>query len=273
MLPGSSHRLIILAILSLSFCPIIRSLQANSPSTAIYPNDPEGLRQLLDQMRMAAKQEDHAKLQFLIREAEIPNHEEWFIKSFGEDKGGGWGESYGKTLKKDQKDFEEFLIQLSQMEGEFSVEKVDTAKRYDTLRGPLDEYIASWKKAPSTGEDKPEHLAEFVFIDGKFRWNSTAHYFPFQTLKTGRIVMGKLVKNAPPVYPEEARRKSIQGTVVLNVILRKDGSVLVQNVAEGDPILSPAAIEAVKHWRYAPTLLNGQPIDLQTKISVVFALN
>jgi protein TonB len=54
--------------------------------------------------------------------------------------------------------------------------------------------------------------------------------------------------------------------------LLKDGSVTVQNVAVGDPILSPAAIEAVRQWRYEPTMLNGEPIEVETKISVVFTL-
>ena len=61
--------------------------------------------------------------------------------------------------------------------------------------------------------------------------------------------------------------------MILNVIVQKDGSVTVQNVAEGDPILSPAAIEAVQQWRYEPNLLNGQRIEVQTQINVVFTLN
>ena len=110
------------------------------------------------------------------------------------------------------------------------------------------------------------------FVERKFRWDSTARYFPFQKPNTGSFVPAKLTKRVSPEYPEVARQKAIQGTVVLNVVLRKDGSVTVQNVAEGDPLLSPAAIEAVKQWRYTPTVLNGQPVEVQTKISVVFTL-
>jgi len=86
-------------------------------------------------------------------------------------------------------------------------------------------------------------------------------------------VPAKLIKRVPPEYPKEAREKAIQGTVVLHVTIRKDGSVTVQNVAEGDPILSPAAINAVRQWRYEPTLLNGQAIEVQTTISVAFTLS
>jgi protein TonB len=60
--------------------------------------------------------------------------------------------------------------------------------------------------------------------------------------------------------------------VKLQVIVCKDGSVTVQNVLEGDPLLSPAAIQAVRQWRYEPTLLDGESIDMQTTIEVAFTL-
>lgn len=97
-------------------------------------------------------------------------------------------------------------------------------------------------------------------------------YFPFQKPKTASIVPAKLIKKVQPVYPAEAQEKGIEGTVKLQVILRKDGSVTIQNVLEGDPILTPAAIEAVRQWRYEPWQLNGQAIEMQTTIDVVFSL-
>jgi protein TonB len=85
-------------------------------------------------------------------------------------------------------------------------------------------------------------------------------------------VPGKLISKVEPVYPTEARGMRIQGTVALNVIVRKDGTVTVQNVAGGHPLLAPAAVEAVQQWRYESTTINGEPVDVQTKIYVVFAL-
>jgi protein TonB len=85
-------------------------------------------------------------------------------------------------------------------------------------------------------------------------------------------VPAKLVKKVQPEYPAEAREKRIEGNVKLQVIVRRDGTVTVQNVVEGDPALSPAAIEAVRQWRCEPWQLNGQPIELQTTIDVVFLL-
>lgn len=81
-----------------------------------------------------------------------------------------------------------------------------------------------------------------------------------------------MVKKVQPEYPAEARQNNIQGTVKIQVIIQKDGSVTVQNVVEGNPILSPAAIKAVKQWRYEPTLFDGKPLDVQTTIEVNFTL-
>jgi len=65
----------------------------------------------------------------------------------------------------------------------------------------------------------------------------------------------------------------IQGTVAVNVILRKDGTVTVQNVGAGHPLLAPAAVAAVQQWRYQPTTVGGEPVDVQTKVYVKFSLS
>jgi protein TonB len=86
------------------------------------------------------------------------------------------------------------------------------------------------------------------------------------------VVPAKLVKKVPPKYPAEAQEKRIEGTVKLKVIVQKDGSVTVLGVVEGDPALSPAAVEAVRQWRYEPWRLDGHPIEMETTIDVVFSL-
>lgn len=275
----SLHCLASLALSSLFLSPIIHSQQVTeskapqASSRTSYPNNADGLRQLLDDMLLAAKKDDRARLQYLIRETEIPNYENWFTTTFGQEKGESWAGPYGKMLQKDQKDFQDLLIQLSHMGGEFSIQKVDTAGNYDTLAGPLDEYLADWKKSAAPKGQEVQHIAEFFFIEGNFRWNSTVQFFPLQKTKTGSIVPAKLVKRVQPEYPAEAQAKRIEGTVRLQVIVRTDGSVTFQNVVEGDPVLSPAAVEAVRQWRYEPALFNGKLIEMQTTIDVVFSLS
>jgi TonB family protein len=240
--------------------------------TIAYPNNSEGLRGLLDNMLDVAKKGDKEELQSLIRELEIPNYETWFTKNFGQEKGESWAEPYGRWLTRKESQFEDLMMKLAHMDGEFLVAKMDTAKRYDLLNGPLDGYITSWKIPAAPKGKELVTIADFFFVDGKFRWDGTTQYFPFETPTKRSIVMAKVVRKVQPKYPAEARENRIEGTVRLQVIVCKDGSVTVQNVLEGDPLLSPAAIQAVRQWRYEPTLLDGEPIDMQTTIEVAFTL-
>jgi len=78
-----------------------------------------------------------------------------------------------------------------------------------------------------------------------------------------------------PVYPERARAQGIQGCVLLEAVISKDGTLGAMRVLNklADPDLVDAAIEAVRNWRYEPTLLNGQPIEVVTTITVNFRLS
>jgi TonB family protein len=260
-------------VISLSLSsPIHSQLSSTDNATTTYSNDSEGLQRLLNDMLVAARREDPSKLQSMVQETEIPNYQSWFTKNFGQEKGESWAEPYGRWLAKNEKEFQELLVKLAHLDGEFAIEKLDTAKRYDLLNGPLDGYRASWKRPTAPKRDQLLKIADFFFVEGKFRWDSTTWHFPFQKLNTASIVPAKLVKKVSPEYPAEAQAKRIEGTVKLQVILRKDGTVTVQNVVEGDPVLSPAAMDAVQQWRYEPWQLNGQPIEMQTTIDVVFSL-
>ncbi len=77
----------------------------------------------------------------------------------------------------------------------------------------------------------------------------------------------------PPVYPEEAKRVGLQGTVRLTAIIGTDGSVEDLKVIEGRCSLAQAAASAVRKWRYTPTLILGQPVRVVTTIDVNFALS
>jgi len=88
----------------------------------------------------------------------------------------------------------------------------------------------------------------------------------------GNVQQAKLVSKVPPRYPKEAKDGGIQGTVKLQVVLGKDGRVEDIKVLSGEPVLAAAALEAVKDWVYTPTLINGEPVEVQTLIDVNFVL-
>ena len=87
------------------------------------------------------------------------------------------------------------------------------------------------------------------------------------------VAAAMLVYQIKPVYPRLAMQARIQGTVVLQAVIGKDGTVLDLHVISGHLMLAPAAIEAVKQWKYRPYLLNNEPVEVDVQINVNFALS
>jgi periplasmic protein TonB len=87
------------------------------------------------------------------------------------------------------------------------------------------------------------------------------------------VSQGLLVKRVQPNYPPLARQARIQGTVLLQAEISKDGTIENLRLISGHPMLAPAAIEAVKQWRYRPYMLNGEPVAVETQVQVNFTLS
>lgn len=82
----------------------------------------------------------------------------------------------------------------------------------------------------------------------------------------------KITYKVPPVYPVDAKKQKIQGTVVLSVVIGKDGSPENIKVTGGPDALQQSALDAVRQWRWQPYLLNGDPIEVLTTVNIVYAL-
>jgi len=149
--------------------------------------------------------------------------------------------------------------------------------------------------------DRFLRLFALVYVDGGFRYALAPRvpdHFPYRERTTvttkvqiataepasssqdkkpirigGNVQAARLVNRVQPQYPEIARREHLQGTVRLHAIIGKDGSISNLVVLKGYCSLAKASIEAVKNWRYSPTLLLGQPVEVDTTIDVIFALN
>lgn len=87
------------------------------------------------------------------------------------------------------------------------------------------------------------------------------------------VSSGLLIKKVQPSYPPLARQARIQGQVLLQAEISKDGTIQNLQLISGHPMLAPAAIEAVKQWRYRPYLLNGEPVAVETQVVVNFTLS
>ena len=86
----------------------------------------------------------------------------------------------------------------------------------------------------------------------------------------GNVAAANLIHQVKPVYPKDAKKQHITGTVLLHAIIAQDGTMKNVEYVSGPPELTDSAIEAVKKWRYKPTLLRGEPIEVDTAIAVVY---
>ena len=95
---------------------------------------------------------------------------------------------------------------------------------------------------------------------------------PSKVRVSSGVAQGLLIHQVKPAYPSLAVHARVQGTVVLQAVIAKDGTVRDLRVLSGHPLLVQAALEAVQLWRYKPYLLNDQPVEVDTQINVNFTL-
>jgi TonB family protein len=88
----------------------------------------------------------------------------------------------------------------------------------------------------------------------------------------GTVMAAKMIKQVRPVYPDAAKRAGICGAVMLHAVVAKDGSVQQLEYVSGPQLLVKAATKAVQKWRYAPTTLQGRPVEVDTTIRVIFTM-
>jgi TonB family protein len=134
------------------------------------------------------------------------------------------------------------------------------------------EAAKKWKFKPFIRNGKPETVYTLIPFNFAFADNVADTKSPQRVRVSSGVSQGLLIHKVNPVYPPAARSARVQGTVVLQAVIGKDGQIADLHVITGDPMLAPAAIGAVQQWRYKPYLLEGQPVEVDTQIQVNFQL-
>ena len=96
---------------------------------------------------------------------------------------------------------------------------------------------------------------------------------PKQVRVSQGVTQGLLITRVQPEYPKKARKKHVQGTVVLQALISQTGDIKDLKVISGDELLVPSAVKAVKQWKYRPYLQQGRPVEVETQITVNYALS
>jgi protein TonB len=138
-------------------------------------------------------------------------------------------------------------------------------------------------KTPAQGEESASPLPSPLAVASANDHNlsglmaSASSSVPRPSLATVRISQGVsqglLIKRVQPKYPPAALAVRAQGAVQIEATINKEGNVTNLKVLSGDPVLARAALEAVRQWRYKPYYLDGDPVEIQTQITVNFKAN
>lgn len=285
-------------------------------SNRTYPKSSDGLRWQLQDIWNAARDGNPARLESLIKLTEIPDPG-WFARTFGQEKGQGWGEAYARDLAGSEKDMEDLMTRLAGEDGEFWVRNINyelaparevERALIDSLRQPVEIFFASWRKRDSDATAKSTPIGYFVFIDGKFRWDSAivpadVQFVPHQDEKppqssaagnapaqlpeltdgnahpayrpgVGGVGYPRCISCPDPYYSKVARKKGLEGTVLMEVIVQPDGSVTdIKILKSPNEELSDMAVQGVSKWRLKPArLADGEPVAVIVPVEVNFRL-
>ena len=128
--------------------------------------------------------------------------------------------------------------------------------------------------SPNAGPGYPNPLFDQV-LASNMRAAAPAPPHPpsIKTIRISHIDEGLLIHKVLPIYPSIAKQTHTQGTVVMQAKIARDGTIQNLQVLSGHPFLISAAMDAVKQWRYRPYILNGEPLEVETQITVNFTLN
>jgi len=134
-----------------------------------------------------------------------------------------------------------------------------------------------WKFKPYLVNGKPMKFTTtvpFVFrINEQVSdWGSKDPSAPVRAVED-KVLQGWVVHRVQPAYPEKAKKALLGGAVVLDAIIDRQGSIRYLHVVKGHPILAQASVDAVKQWRYRPYVVDGEPVEVETKITVNFTMS
>jgi TonB family protein len=293
---------LVVAILMLFLCPPLPAHSQASKDNAqaagavsTYLESQAGLRGLIQDMLNALTSGNTEKMDSYCSGLTIPDHSAWFEKVFGPDEGARLDAKYSDLLPRVPS---KLSLRFSHaLDGQMNDVSISVSEKAANSSGILDRAIFAAMQQPvpiyrangigpiyNSGSPGPMskfpiYLGDFVFVDGAFRYIDSEVFDalstapPLRIRQGGNVTAATIIYQPAPRYPDKARADHVEGSVFLHIIVDKDGAVKNLEVINGDPLLVNAAMDAVKQWRYKPTLLNGKPVEVDTVVTVTFRLN
>lgn len=273
-------------LLALLVVPIVCAAQ-NTARPAPYPDSEKGLRDFLKDLIKEVKTGNEATFAEIASDLALPGQQEWFPAVFGDELGQEMAVSYANLLPQIQKTLFTGLQRMGK-DGfhDFRVTRQvspclsGTPDRVFRILAARETEIPFYSVRFYRAEGS-RFVGFFIYVDGAFRWIGNIRFAADSTnppsvppQPVGPSFQSKaLDRSVAPVYPPKARKNRVQGTVRLSAVIAKDGTLKELTFVSGPCILADAAMTAVRQWRYKPTIVNGEPIEVVTTIDVVFTLS
>lgn len=246
-------------------------------------DSPAGLKNQIEQILTAARDQNSKQFDVLVSELQIPDDAQWFKSTFGEAR----GQKLGLAYKNSWGEFEGSLIgNFQDLKGEkkpgVEVRALPAKDEIASVRPVIEDAIVPIQLYSVDVSTKHRGIwalpGVYVYVDGSFRVVNWRTLLGLPNVKGTRIRIGGnvaaagLIHSVEPEYPQVAITQQIQGTVILHVIIGYDGNVEEVKYVSGPTELLNSAEDAVKQWRFKPTLLSGDPVEVDTTVSVVYRL-
>jgi TonB family protein len=255
-----------------------------SQMPATTPESPSRLQAQLEAILRFAKDKSSNELDDLVNGLQIPESANWFATTFGEE----LGSSLAATYKSSWKDYQHAVAQMFRESPSGKRFHVFVKEYSPSTPVPSDSFmqaILQNSKIPlklytaGVGKDHPIGTLPGIYIysQGSFRVVSWRTFYGLPNVKPARIrvgtsvAMSQLIRQVNSVLSPEARQKHIQGTVLLHIVIDRDGSVVLVDPVSGPPELIQESVDAVRQWLFKPTLLNGDPVEVDTTVTIVFS--
>jgi TonB family protein len=252
------------------------------------------LRALQETVDAAIASKEGKRLATQLEAMRIPEYQTWFLATFGPDDGAKLASIYLQTSEKTETRLMDYFVLHAARGGQITAslasggvepQKTEFLQQFDdairrALKQPALFYRVQYaSNSGETASPTVYSLGYVTVVSGAYRLVGgnvlrALPDMPATRLRVGgNVIAARAVNKVQPVYPVEARRQHISGTVRLHAIIAKDGSIENLEVLSGHPALVDAAMDAVRQWRYSPTLLEGMAVEVDTTIDVIFSLN
>jgi TonB family protein len=265
------------------------SATTSSVQAEAYPNTPDGLQKQIDDILRAAKEKNAAKETDLIHSLVLPKNSAWFMNEYGPGFGASLAAAYARALPGLEQEIK--TIYEGNVDRGWMTPKLLRYENPDTTDAPIDRFLncmnkivplyqsafhdgrTSFYMSLKPGENGKHAAGDldgfFVYDQGGFRFIPMNVLMKLPSERPIRIKLDTNVMNSKLLttpnfsYPEEAIRKHISGKVVIHIVIDTQGNIKEPKAVQGDPILSGPVMDDMKKWRFEPTMLDGDPVEVE----------